>query len=58
MVLHSIVHKYLDKGHTQNENDSIHATFEKASRNINIYTTAQCATTIRLARRENPLIIN
>ena len=48
--LDSDEHKYLEKDHTQNEGDSIHATIEHASRNISIYTTGQWAAVIRTAR--------
>ena len=40
--LHSITHKYLEKGHTFNENDSIHATVEHASKKIHIYNCSMC----------------
>ena len=53
----SITHKYLEKGHTQNENDSINATIESASRNIKIYTTPQWATVIRAARRDHAYVV-
>ena len=52
--LSSITHHYLEKGHTQNENDSIHATIESASKNVRVYTTPQWATIIRMARRDKP----
>ena len=55
--LERITHKFLEKGHTQNENDSIHATIERASKNISIYTTLQWSATIRSARRKNPYIV-
>ena len=39
-ILSSIHHiKYLEKGHTQNENDSIHAAIETSSRFVSVYTT-------------------
>ena len=53
----SISHKYLEKGHTQNENDWIHATIESASRNIKIYTTRQWAQVIRAARRDHANVV-
>ena len=53
----SITDKYLEKGHTQNENDSIHATTESASRNIKIYITPQRATVIRAARRDHAYVV-
>ncbi|WAQ94258.1 hypothetical protein MAR_006729 [Mya arenaria] len=45
---------YLEKGHTQNENDCIHAAIEKASKHVKIYTTPQWAAVIRMARRDHP----
>ncbi|XP_052215260.1 uncharacterized protein LOC127833824 isoform X1 [Dreissena polymorpha] len=53
----TIQHKYLIKGHTQNEADSIHACVEAASRKISIYTTAQWSAVVRTARREQPYIV-
>ena len=47
--LESVEHRYLEKGHTQNEGDSIHAAVENASRNISIYTTVQWASVVRTA---------
>ena len=55
--LSSINHKYLEKGHTQNENDSIHSVVESASRNISVYTTPQWAATVRHARPKQPYIV-
>ena len=49
-----IEHKYLEKGHTQIENDTIHSSIESASKKISIYTTAQWAATVRLARYKKP----
>ena len=54
----SITHKYLEKGHTQNEGDSIHASYiEHASRNISVYTTSQWAATVRSARPRKPYYV-
>lgn len=36
-----IKHKYLEKGHTQSENDSVHAAIEATVKHLSIYTTAQ-----------------
>ena len=47
----SVTHKYLEKGHTQNEGDFIHASIEHASRNSYVYTTSQWAATVRSARQ-------
>jgi hypothetical protein len=52
--LESIVHKYLEKGHTQNEGDCIHSSVEAASRHVPIYTTGQWAAVIRTARHKHP----
>ena len=51
-----IQHKYLEKGHTQNENDSIHATVEASSRHVSVYSTSQWAACIRASRRKHPYI--
>ena len=56
--LEYIQHKYLEKGHTQNENDSVHAAVENTSRNISVYTTAQWAATIRSSRFRKPYHVN
>lgn len=42
---------YLEKGHTQNENDSVHSCVEQAKRNIDIFVPAQYPTVIRGARK-------
>lgn len=55
--LESVEHKYLEKGHTQNEGDSVHATIEHASRNISVYTTGQWAAVIRTARPARPYTV-
>ncbi|XP_053396810.1 uncharacterized protein LOC128556283 [Mercenaria mercenaria] len=52
LKLQSIKHKYLQKGHTQSENDSVHAAIESHSEvSKPIYTTPQWATAIRGARK-------
>ena len=53
-ILDYIQHKYLEKGHSENENDSVHAAIEHMSKNISVYTTAQWAPTIRSARASKP----
>ena len=55
--LEYIHHKYLEKGHTQNENDSVHAAIENVSKNIAVYTTPQWAAIARTARKHNPYIV-
>ena len=49
-----IEHKFLERGHTQNENDSVHATIEHKSKHLSIYTTPQWAATIQMARASSP----
>lgn len=55
--LESVEHKFLEKGHTQNENDSIHSAIESCSRNISVYTTPQWAAIVRVARHSKPYIV-
>lgn len=37
----TITHRFLEKGHTQNEADSVHATIEKAKKGQTIYVPSQ-----------------
>ncbi|XP_052221583.1 uncharacterized protein LOC127838063 isoform X1 [Dreissena polymorpha] len=53
----SIVHKFLEKGHTQNENDSMHSAIESSIKNVDVYTTSQYAVLIRSARRKDPYTV-
>ena len=56
--LNSVSHKYLEKGHTQNEGDSMHAAIECAAKDKKpIYSTAEWAPTIRMARPKRPYIV-
>ena len=50
LQLNSITHTFLDKGHTETENDSVHATIERKTRHIKIYTPDQWFTAVRTAR--------
>lgn len=45
-----IHHKFLEKGHTQNEGDSMHSTIEKCRKNKTIYIPAQYYSLIRNAK--------
>ena len=45
-----IEHKFLEIGHTFNENDSMHSTIETALRKRSVYDTSQLATIIEGAR--------
>ena len=53
----SITHKYLERGHTQNENDSVQSCIERAMKNVSLFATAQLATLIHTARRSKPYIV-
>ena len=54
LSLDSTEHKYLEKGHTQNENDSNYSSIESASKNISIYINSQWASTVKLDRPTHP----
>jgi len=45
----SITHNYLDVGHTQNENDTVHSTIERVSRRASLYTPEQWSAVIATA---------
>ena len=49
-----VEHKFLERGHTFNENDSMHSTIETALRKRTVYETTQLATIIEGARIANP----
>lgn len=50
-----IEHGFLEVGHTQNENDSVHSVISRASKRIPVYTPEQWASVVRGARRsKNP----
>ncbi|KAK0047508.1 hypothetical protein Bpfe_023060 [Biomphalaria pfeifferi] len=46
--------KYLTRGHTQMEADSVHAAIETNSSKIEVYTPTEWETVIKTARRKNP----
>lgn len=50
-----ISHKFLEKGHTQNEGDSVHALIEKCKKNKRIYTPMEWYSVIRNAKKTEPL---
>lgn len=50
-----IIHRYLVKGHTQMECDSVHARIEKKIRNIDIYVPSQYMGYISTAKVKPPL---
>ena len=49
--LAKIEHCFLEVGHTQNENDSVHSVIAETAKKIPVYTPEQCATVVRGARR-------
>ena len=46
-----IKHTFLEKGHTETENDSVHACIERKTRNISVYTPEQWYTAVRSTRK-------
>jgi hypothetical protein len=50
----TIIQKFLEKGHTQMECDSVHATCERAFRNRPIYVPANYVELIKTARKTHP----
>lgn len=46
----NIRHTFLEKGHTQNEGDSVHATIECAKKGIIIYVPMQWVTLVQSAK--------
>ena len=48
----------MEKGHTFNENDSVHAGIETALKHMPVYTTQQWAAVIRASMRINPYIVH
>ena len=53
--IEEIEHVFFMRGHSKNENDSLHSAIEGASKALNVYTTAQWATVMRTARHTGPL---
>ena len=49
--LDKIEHCFLEMGHTQNENDSVHSVIAETAKKIPVYTPEQWATVVRGARR-------
>ena len=50
-----ITHKYLQKGHTQNEGDSMHACIEREIRSLPIFSLDQYYMLARAAKKTVPL---
>ncbi|XP_055912304.1 uncharacterized protein LOC129946218 [Eupeodes corollae] len=51
----NITHRFLEKGHTQNEGDSVHALIEKSQKNKIVYTPIQWYSIIRNAKTKEPV---
>lgn len=49
--LQSIIHRFLEKGHTQNEGDSMHALIERCKKNKEVYVPAQWVMLVKMAKR-------
>jgi len=47
-----ISHYFLERGHTENERDSVHSTIERAARRVNIYTPMPWYTVVASAKRQ------
>jgi len=52
----NIMHKFLEKGHAENEGDSMHATIECVKKNKAIYVSVQWVTLVRCAKVKKPYI--
>lgn len=50
--LYCLTHRFLQKGHTQNEEDSVHSVIERASQTKNIFTPHQWRLLVRRATNE------
>jgi len=53
----NIMHTFLEKGHTQNEGHSMHATIECAKKNKAIYVPAQWVILVRCAKVKKSYIV-
>ena len=56
--LDTIEQIFLVKGHTFNENDSVHSTIERAYKSKAIYTTHQWATVVQMAKNQAHLMMS
>jgi len=57
VTLHTIDLKFMESGHSYLEADSMHATIEKATKHLKIYTTREWELAIASARKKKPLFI-
>jgi hypothetical protein len=56
-TLEVINHKFFERGHSQMENDSVHAAIETAKKKTQVFVPSQWHTVIVLARKKNPYIV-
>lgn len=49
--------RYLEKGHTYNEGDSMHARIENSCKDMNVYTQEQWCEIMRTAKKNEPFYI-
>ena len=58
--IESITHRFLESGHSQNENDSIHGVIEKSRKGVSVFVPKQYFTLIAKARSKphKPYIVN
>lgn len=49
----NVSHRFLEKGHTQNEADSVHALIERTAKNKLIYIPDEWYTLVRWAKQNN-----
>jgi len=52
-----VTHSFLEVGHTQNENDSVHSNIERVSHRSSLYTPDQWAAVIGTARSKKPYVV-
>lgn len=50
----SIIHRFLECGHTQNEGDSMHSAIESAARDKDLFTPDEWINVMESARSDNP----
>lgn len=50
----TIIHRFLEKGHTQNEGESVHSVIERTGEHRLIYTPEEWKLLIKWANTENP----
>lgn len=50
----NVSHRFLEKGHTQNKVDSVHALIERTAKNKQIYIPDEWYTLVRWAKQKSP----